>query len=471
MIKDLTAGNPTKLIIQFSIPLLLGNILQQLYNISDIIIVGRLIGVNALAAVGASAPIFFVLLLITLGFTGGLTVITAQRFGAKDEAGVRKSVTHSILASIVLSLLITIGMEIFLRPLLQIMNVPAEIMDDAYTFMAILSYGLVMIVCYNLLAGFIRALGDSKTPLYFLFFSTFLNIGLNLYLIYVLKLGVAGSALGTVIAMTIAVIACLFYIRRKFPILNLHKEDWKFDGALLMEHLRIAVPMSLQFSVIALGLMIIQSVCNSFGPDTIAAFTSALRIEQLATQPLVALGLALATYSAQNYGAGMIGRIRRGVFNCSWISLGFSIFIALLVRFVGENMIGIFIEGGNPKIIATAQAYLNISTMFYFFLGMIFIFRNTLQGMGKAVIPMTASVVELVMRSFAAVYLAREMGYIGICYASPIAWIGAAAVVIAGYYYTIRDLHRHYLENHWRMIEHKLGLNKTEALIEAMPAE
>ncbi len=471
MIKDLTVGNPTKLIIQFSIPLLLGNILQQLYNISDIIIVGRLIGVNALAAVGASAPIFFVLLLITLGFTGGLTVITAQKFGAKDSAGVRKSVTHSFMASIILSLLITAGMEIYLRPLLQIMNVPSEIMEDAYCFMAILSYGLVMIVCYNLLAGFIRALGDSKTPLYFLFFSTFLNIGLNLYLIYVLKLGVAGSAVGTVIAMTISVASCLFYIRRKFPILNLNKEDWKFEAELMKEHLRVAVPMSLQFSVIALSLMIVQSVCNSFGPDTIAAFTSALRIEQLATQPLVALGLALATYSAQNFGAGMIGRIRRGVFNCSLISLGFSIFIALAVRLIGENMIGIFIEDKNPQIINTAQAYLNISTLFYFFLGMIFIFRNALQGMGKATIPMAASVIELAMRSFAAIYLAKKLGYIGICYASPIAWIGAAIVVSSGYYLTVRQIHKLFIGNHWKIIKRKFGNDVSETVIDATPAE
>lgn len=471
MIKDLTVGDPTKLIIKFSIPLLLGNILQQLYNISDIIIVGRLIGVNALAAVGASAPIFFVLLLITLGFTGGLTVITAQKFGSKDPAGLRKSVTHSFIASIILSLLITAGMEIYLRPLLQIMNVPAEIMDDAYRFMSILSYGLAMIVCYNLLAGFIRALGDSKTPLYFLFFSTFLNIGLNLYLIYVMKLGVAGSAIGTVIAMTISVAACLFYIRRKFPILNLHKEDWKFDARLMKEHLQVAVPMSLQFSVIALSLMIIQSVCNSFGADTIAAFTSALRIEQLATQPLVALGLALATYSAQNFGAGLLGRIRRGVFNCSLISLGFSIFIALAVRLAGERMIGVFIENGNPQIINTAQTYLNISTLFYFFLGMIFIFRNALQGMGKAMIPMAASIVELVMRSYAAIYLADKLGYIGICYASPIAWIGAAVVVSAGYYLTIRKMYKQYAGNHWKIIRQKLGCDNAEALIDAAPAE
>lgn len=220
----------------------------------------------------------------------------------------------------------------------------------------------------------------------------------------------------------------MIYIGRKFPILRLRRTDWVYNPAFMREHLYVAVPMALQFSVIALGLIIIQTVCNSFGSDTIAAFTSALRIEQLATSPLVALGFALATYTAQNFGAGKIGRIRRGVVRSSLVSVLFSISVALLVRFVGEDMIGVFIKGEKPEIIDIAKGYLDISTLFYVFLGQIFIFRNTLQGMGQSVIPMAASIVELVMRSFAAVYLASRMGYEGIYFASPIAWVGAAAV-------------------------------------------
>lgn len=470
MIQDMTVGNPTKLIIKFSIPLLIGNIFQQLYNISDIVIVGRLLGVNALAAAGASAPIFFTLLLITLGFTGGLTVVTAQRFGAKDEEGVRKSVTHSIMASTLLSVIVALSMEIYLRRVLTLMNVPAEIMNDAYIFMSILSYGLVLIVGYNLLSGFMRALGDSKTPLYFLIFSSVLNVALNLFLIYVLKMGIAGSALGTVIAISISVICCVIYMKHKFPILRLRKSDWKFDGALMKQHLKIAIPMSLQFSVIAFGLIIIQSVCNTFGPNTIAAFTSALRIEQLATQPLLALGLGLATYSAQNYGAGMVGRIRRGIFNCSIISLGISLFMALIVRLVGEDMIKIFIDNGNPEIVATAKSYLTITTVFYCFLGQIFIFRNTLQGMGRTIIPMIACVIELGMRSFASIYLAGKLGYIGLCYASPIAWIGASLVVGIGYVVTIRQIKNKYITNRIKWLEHKLGMNTYTAAL-PVPAE
>lgn len=440
MIQDMTTGSPTKLILKFAIPLLIGNLFQQLFQISDIIIVGRLIGIDALAAVGASAPIYFVVILITLGFTGGLTVVTAQRFGAKDFEGVRRSVTHSLTAGLGLSFLMTALLMLFMRPLLRLMNVPSEIMNDAYNFMMVLSVSLIMIVAYNLLSGFIRALGDSKTPLYFLIFSSILNILLNFWLIYSFKLGVVGSALGTAVSMTVSAVLCLIYMLKKYPLLRIRRADWKLDSHFMMEHLNIAVPMAVQFSVLSLGLMFVQSVCNSFGANTIAAFTSALRIEQLATQPMVALGVAMATYSAQNIGAGKLSRIRTGVRNCSYISLSFAVFLALLVRFVGEEMVGIFVENPSQEIIDTARQYLNISTLFYLFLGQIFIFRNTLQGMGDSFIPLVAGIMELVMRSFAAVFLANHFGYIGICYAGPIAWMAAASVVFIGYVVTIYQL-------------------------------
>ena len=438
MIQDMTVGNPTKLIVKFALPLLIGNLFQQLYNLSDIIIVGHLLGINALAAVGATAPVFFVFLLIAFGFTGGLTVITAQRFGAKDYHGMRSSVTHSLMASVALSLFIALMLMVFLRPLLKLMNVPQEIMEDAYTFMFILSGGMIMIVFFNLLSGFIRAVGDSKTPLYFLMFSSILNIALNLVLIYYFKMGVAGSATGTVIAVSVSIICCLCFIAKKFPILHLSKADWKFNSKFMKEHLDVAVPMAIQFAVLSLGMLILQSVCNSFGPEIIAALTAAIRVEQVATQPLLALGLAMATYSAQNWGAGKLHRIREGVRYSAIMALSFSIALALSVRFIGEEMIGVFIEAGNDNVVRIACEYLDISTLFYFFLGMIFVFRNTLQGIGKAGIPLAAGFTELLMRSFAAIWLAQVIGYKGLFYAGPIAWLGASLVVTIGYWLTIK---------------------------------
>ena len=438
MIQDMTVGNPTKLIVKFALPLLIGNLFQQLYNLSDIIIVGHLLGINALAAVGATAPVFFVFLLVAFGFTGGLTVVTAQRFGAKDYKGLRSSVTHSFMASIALSLFIALMLMVFLRPLLKLMNVPQEIMEEAYTFMFILSGGMIMIVFFNLLSGFIRAVGDSRTPLYFLMLSSILNIALNLVLIYYFKMGVAGSATGTVIAVSISVLCCLCFIKKKFPILHLTKADWKFNPKFMKEHLDVAVPMALQFAVLSLGMLILQSVCNSFGPEIIAALTAAIRVEQVATQPLLALGLAMATYSAQNWGAGKLHRIREGVRYSAIMALTFSIALALSVRFIGEEMIGLFIEAGNDNVVRIACEYLDISTLFYFFLGMIFVFRNTLQGIGKAGIPLAAGFTELLMRSFAAIWLAQVIGYKGLFYAGPIAWLGAGLVVTIGYWLTIK---------------------------------
>ncbi len=438
MIQNMTEGNPTGLIVRFTIPLLIGNVFQQLYSISDIIIVGRLLGVNSLAAVGATAPLFFLLLAVTIGFTSGLTVITAQRFGAGDHDGLCRSVATASIISTLFTVCVSIVLLFFLPALLRLMNVPEEIMPESQRFISTIAYGLVMIVFYNLLSGFLRALGDSKTPLYFLIFASMINVALNLLLIYVLGFGVEGSALGTVIALSISVICCYIYIRKKFPILRLKKHDWHLNWQFSREHLNIAIPMALQFSIIALSSMIIQSVCNSFGPVTIAAFTSALRIEQLAAQPMISFGITMATYTAQNFGAGMLGRIRRGVFNCSMISLGISLIMAVVIYSFGENLIDLFTKERNEEVIHIAKTYLNISVIFYFFLGQIFIYRNSLQGLGKPIIPLISSIVELLMRAFAAVFLAARFGFIGICYASPIAWIGGSLVVSIGYYVIIR---------------------------------
>ena len=305
-----------------------------------------------------------------------------------------------------------------------------------------------MIVFYNLLSGIIRALGDSKTPLYFLIFASIINIFLNLFLIYVCGFGVEGSALGTVLALSISVLCCYIYIRKKFPILHLKRSDWHMNWQFSKEHLIIAFPMAIQFSIIALSSMVIQSVCNSFGPLTIAAFTSAMRIEQLAAQPMVSFGIALATFTAQNYGAGLIGRVRRGVYNCSMISLTISIIMAIIIFTLGENLVEIFTKERNETVIETAKQYLNISVLFYFFLSQIFVYRNALQGIGKPFIPLISSIVELGMRSFAAIILAQHFGFLGVCYASPIAWIGGAMVVSIGYYMIIRKIGHKYLFCH-----------------------
>lgn len=442
MIKDLTKGNPLKLIILFALPILVGNLFQQLFHISDIFIVGRLLGVEALAAVGSSAPLIFMFLMIAFGFTAGLTIVTAQRFGAHDYKGVKASVFHSTLAAILLSGLVSLFLVTYLKPMLKYMNIPQEIMAQAYTFAFILGVSMVPVVLYNLLSGFIRALGDSKTPLYFLIFCSLINIALNFIFIYYLHLGVAGSALGSCCSMILTVIACIVIIIKRFPLLKITWKDCHYNHKFMLEHLKVAAPMAIQFSILSLSMMIVQSVCNSFGTEVIAGFTAAMRIEQISTQPVFAIGVAFATYAAQNYGAALIKRIRQGVRQSLAACLILSIIITLSVRFYGTQMVGAFIDGGERQnqIVNIGQQYLLISSYFYFFLACIFITRNALQGMGRAGIPLTSGVIELVIRALAAIFLAGAIGYKGIFWAGPIAWLGGAMVTATGYWWIVTHL-------------------------------
>lgn len=437
MINDMTKGNPLALILWFCVPLLVGNIFQQLYNIADIVIVGRLIGPSALAAVGAVSPLFFILMFVLVGLTNGFAIVTGQKFGAKDTEGVRRSAATSLTLSFVFSIILTVFILIFLRPMLSLMNVPQEIFENAYSYISPIVWGLWTCCLYNLLSSIMRALGDSKSPLYVLIIASLLNIVLAITFIAKFHLGVFGAAIALVISQAVSCVACLFWIIKKFPILHLKRCDWILNKNFIKYHLKVGLPMAAQFSVIGLGILIIQSVCNTFGTEVIGAFTYALRIEQLAIMPMASLGIALAAYSAQNFGARKFSRIRDGVNKTSLVSLGVSIFFAILMHSFGWNIIKIFAGDIGTNIISIAKSYLAISTLFYCFIGQMFIYRHALQGMGSTVIPFLSSVMELILRSVAAVYLAQKIGYLGIFYAGPIAWIGGSLIVSFGYYSTI----------------------------------
>ena len=256
-------------------------------------------------------------------------------------------------------------------------------------------------------------------------------------LIKYFRIGVIGSALGTVTAMAVSVICCILYIRKNYPILHLKKADWKYDKKFMREHLHIAIPMSIQFSILSLSIMVIQAVCNSFGENIIVGFTIALRVEQLATQPLLALGLAIATFVAQNYGAKKMARIRKAVRQTSLVSLIFSLAASLLMFTYGEKLIGSFLSEKNSLAMKVGASYLAVSMMFYFFLGMIFILKNTLQSMSKPFYPVLSGFIELGIRSFAAIILAQSLGYAGIYWASPLAWVGGATCMFVGYYINV----------------------------------
>ena len=445
MITDMTKGSPLRHILLFSVPLLIGNVFQQLYNIADLVIVGRLLGVESFAAVGAVAPLFFLITFILVGFTNGFAVVTGQRFGAKDYVGVRDSAVVSTVLSTIVTVFCTVLCTIFMNPILHWLNVPGNIYHEAYWYIEIVIIGLLATTMYNMLASIIRALGDSKTPLYILIIASLINIVLALIFIEVFHWGVPGSAVAVILSQAISVIMCLYFIKLRLPILHLKKQDWfiKFDKKFYdsaCEHLRIGFPMAVQFSIIVIGIIIIQSVCNTFGSNVIAAMTAALRIEQIATMPMMSFGVALAAYVAQNFGARKFKRIRLGVIKTSTINIILSILMAFVMRFWGTDIIGAFIGTATKEIIDIAHTYLLISTIFYFFLGQIFIYRNALQGMGEAVFPLLACVAELLVRSFAAVYLAVKFGYIGMFYSGPIAWVSASTILFFGYFGSIKHI-------------------------------
>ena len=444
MITDMTKGSPLRHILLFSVPLLIGNIFQQLYNIADLVIVGRTLGVEAFAAVGAVAPLFFLITFVIVGLTNGFAVITGQRYGAKDIDGVRNSAIISTILSVIVTIVFSLVCCILMKPILYWMNVPQNIYHNAYWYVQIIIIGLIATTLYNLLASIIRALGDSKTPLYFLIIASLINIVLALVFIKSFHMGVPGSAIAVILSQGISFLLCLIFIKCKLPILHLYKKDFQFSlnefYKSSWEHLRVGVPMAIQFSIIGVGILIIQSVCNSFGANVIAALTAALRIEQIATLPMMSFGVALAAYVAQNYGAKKFKRIRLGVIKTSTINIILSICMAFVMRLWGTDIIGAFIGTATKDIINIAHSYLLISTIFYFFLGQIFIYRNALQGMGETIFPTLACVAELVMRAFAAVYLAIKFGYIGMFYSGPIAWVSASTVLFFGYLYSIRKI-------------------------------
>ena len=442
MEQNLTTGSPAKLILSFTLPLIAGNICQQLYIVIDTLIVGRTLGINALAAVGSTGSLMFLMIGFLIGMTTGFSIVTGQRYGANDKVGVRQSVAACAILTILSTIVLTgfgVGTARFS---LEIMQTPPELIEDAYQFIVVIYAGIGITMIFNMLSNLIRALGDSRTPLFFLVIASVLNVGLELLFILVFHMGIPGAALATVIAQAIAGFICVIYIIRYLPILKLQKSDWKWDTKVLWEHIRIGLPMGFQAAIIAVGAIVLQVALNHLGPDAIAAFAAAQKIDMIAIMPMMSFGMAMAAYTAQNYGANHIERIRKGVNQCVLMSVGFSIFIAGINIFLGGWITSFFVGADEVEVIALSQTYLNINGAFYWILALLFIYRYTLQGLGQSMVPTFAGIMELVMRVFAALVMAKMFGFAGVASASPLAWIGSAIPLIIAYYLTLNKLLR-----------------------------
>lgn len=440
MTKDMTTGNPVKLILYFSIPLLIGNIFQQFYSMVDTIIVGRFLGVKALAAVGSTSSMIFLIIGFILGLASGFSVLVSQRFGANDEEGVKKAVGSAIVLSVIMTIIITILSIFFTKPLLNLMKTPHDIIDEAYSYIILIYGGIFVTFFYNIIASILRALGDSKTPLYFLIVASILNIILDLMFIVKFSMGVKGAAYATVISQGVSGILCLIYTAKKFPILRLEKRHFSFNLDFYKKHLNIGIPMALQFSITAVGAVILQGAVNSFGSTIVAAYTAASRVEQLVMQPSVTFGVTMATYCAQNLGANNIERIKEGVKKCTLINIAIGVIGGIILMTLGEYFVKLFVSNSDPNVISYATKYLTTVSFFFIPLSLIFIYRNALQGMGYTFVPMMAGVYELLARTIVAFTLPLAIGYTGICLAGPMAWLAASIPLFIDYHKKVNSI-------------------------------
>lgn len=439
MERDMTSGSPASIILSFTIPVFIGNVFQQFYSMVDTIIVGKFVGTKALAAVGSTGTIMFLILGFLMGLTAGFTVLTSQRFGAGDMRGMQKTVGSAAILSILVSGLMTAGSMLGMRKLLVFMNTPQDIFGDAYAYIMIICGGIFAQVLYNLLASILRALGNSKTPLYFLILAALLNIVLDLVFIIVFGMGAAGAAWATVISQGVSGVLCLIYIIKKVPILRLSREDWRLDGHLVKMQLGIGIPMALQYSITAVGAMMVQASLNILGSVAVAAFTAASKIEQIVTQAYIALGTTMATYCAQNIGANQIGRIRKGFGSATMIGTVYSVITGIVIILWGKYLTPLFLSENLGEITEYVDTYLKCVGAFFIPLAIVNVYRNGIQGMGFGILPMMAGVAELVGRGAVALVASHYKSYVGICIANPVAWILAGGLLLIMYLKIMKD--------------------------------
>ena len=436
---DMTVGNPMKIILSFTFPIFLGNVFQQFYNMADTIIVGKFVGAKALAAVGSTGTIMFLIIGFLTGLTAGFTVPTSQKFGAGDMKAMRKTVGSAVILSAVVSVVMTIVSMLGMRGLLKLMHTPDDIFQEAYSYIMVICAGIFAQVLYNLLASILRALGNSKTPLYFLILAAGLNVVLDLVFIIGFHMGAAGAAYATVVAQGVSGLLCLLYIIKKVPILHLTKDDWSLDSTLVKIQLGVGFPMALQYSITAIGSMMMQAALNLLGSLAIAGFTAGSKIEQLVTQAYVALGTTMATYCAQNTGAGKVDRIRKGFRSSTSIGIVYSVAAGVVIMFVGKYLTPLFLSENITEIMNYVDIYLKCVGAFFIPLTIVNVYRNGIQGMGYGILPMMAGVAELIGRGVVAIIAARYHSYFGVCMASPAAWILAGGLLLVMYAHVIRQ--------------------------------
>lgn len=435
--RDLTQGKPVKVIIMFMIPMLIGNLFQQLYSTIDMMIIGQTLGTNALAAIGATHSIVFLVFGFVIGLTSGLNILTAQNFGARDMPGVRRSFATGIVIAGIVTLIVTVAASIFLRPILDLMRTPPEIIEYAHSFMTVVFYGIVAFVAFQLLSNTLRAIGDAKTPLYALIVLSLVNIALVYLFVVVLGMGIFSAGLGIILSAAAGSLFLLIHIHRNVPNLKINRSDFNLTKHDLWSHAKVAFPMAFQTSIIAIGTIIIQIAINTLGTDAVAANAAGMRIDQLIILPLLSFSITLSTFTAQNYGAKKFDRISQGVKEGMKFGIGFTVLAGLSMILWGADLAMLFFSGDYPNVYALLQTYFLIHGATYWLLAMKFMVRSALQGIGKTMIPTIGGVLELIIRVLGVVLLTAPLGFVGIALVNPLAWVVGSPYLV---YHAIKEL-------------------------------
>ena len=435
---DLTVGNPFRSLLKFAIPVILGNLFQLFYTLADSIIVGKTLDVGALAAVGATGNIIYFVFCFVNGFTGGSGICLGQRCGAKDEAGMRKSVAVAVILNAACTVLLTVPCCVFARDVLRWMKIPEDIAGEAYDYMFVVLLGTGATVFYNLVSNLLRALGDSKTPLYALVLSSLLNIVLDVVFIVPLRMGVAGAAWATVLSQFISGVVSLWVGLKKYPVLRLRRADFTGLKESMLLQLKTGFPMGFQMSLMCIGLLTMQAVVNSLGTAAVAGFTVASKVDQLSVLVNNAMMTAISNYVAQNFGANRLDRIRQGVRASLIQTQSFNLIMCVGILLLRHPIVRLFLDAPTAEIYYYSDMYLTIVAPCYFILGLLAVYRTAIQSMQNGRAPFAACMIELVMRVAATVGLSSFWGYTAVCVASPLAWLGACALLIPCYYAMMR---------------------------------
>lgn len=449
--KDLTKGNPFKLILLFALPVFIGNVFQQLYNMVDTVIVSKTISPAAFTGVGLTGPVNFLVLGFATGLTAGFSVRIAQRFGAEDWAGVRRAVGMCYLLCIILTVVLTAIAVPLTGPLLRLMKTPDKYFTYAYSYLFTVFCGIAAIMLYNMGAGILRAIGDSKTPLVFLVISAVLNVGLDFLFIVAFKLPYVGAALATVVSQLVSGIACLVYMLKRYPLLRISRRDLEWDWSLAGGHVAVGLPMALQFSITSIGCIIQQTALNSLSQSldgVVTAYVAAAKIDGLATQTFPALGTAMATYAGQNCGAGRYDRVKKGAGVSMVYVLASAVFGLAFCLGLYRPLMSLFLdETANAQILAYGKRYLIFQSSTYVCLGVIFVFRNLLQGIGKSAVTMLSGVTELAGRALTAFVFVKYWSFTGCCLSNPTAWVAADIFLLVTYFIVMRKKGREDIRN------------------------